>query len=90
MNTSVFVQVKTTFKENEQIRLKKILHNVFLCFLHFKMNPKPRAWTGKQASKHGYRMGRFHQNDDAQSEFGWSPIRTRRNSDTASEMSCNW
>lgn len=55
-----------------------------------QMNPKPRAWTGKQVSKHGYRMARFHQNDDAQSEFGWSPIRTRRNSDAASEMSCNW
>lgn len=62
----------------------------YVCFLCLKMNPKPRAWTGKQVSKHGYRMGRFHQNDDAQSEFGWSPIRTRRNSDAASEMSCNW
>ncbi|TNM92367.1 hypothetical protein fugu_019379 [Takifugu bimaculatus] len=55
-----------------------------------QMNPKPRAWTGKPISKHGYRTGRFHQTDDAQSEFGWSPIRTRRNSDAASEMSCNW
>ncbi|CAG12401.1 unnamed protein product [Tetraodon nigroviridis] len=55
-----------------------------------QMNPKPRAWTGKQASKHGYRTGRFHLNEEAQSEFGWSPIRTRRNSDAASEMSCNW
>lgn len=63
---------------------------VFLCFLCLKMNPKPRAWTGKQVSKHGCRMGRFHQNNDAQLEFGWSPIRTRRNSDAASEMSCNW
>lgn len=54
------------------------------------MNPKPRAWAGKQASKHGYRSGRLHQMDDALSEYGWSPIRTRRNSDAASEMSCNW
>lgn len=53
-----------------------------------QMNPKPRAWAGKQSSKH--RWGRFHQNEDAQSEYGWSPIRTRRNSDAASEMSCNW
>ncbi|CAB1426456.1 unnamed protein product [Pleuronectes platessa] len=55
-----------------------------------QMNPKPRAWAVKQGSKHGYRWGRFHQAEDAQSEFGWSPIRTRRNSDAASEMSCNW
>lgn len=56
-----------------------------------QMNPKPRAWAGKQGSKHGgYRLGRFQQAEDAQSEFGWSPIRTRRNSDAASEMSCNW
>ncbi|KAM6900897.1 uncharacterized protein PEZ65_019104 isoform 1-T3 [Lycodopsis pacificus] len=55
-----------------------------------QMNPKPRAWAGKQSSKHGYRLGRLHQADDAQSEFGWSPIHTRRNSDAASEMSCNW
>lgn len=55
-----------------------------------QMNPKPRAWAGKQASKHGYRSGRLHQMDDALSEYGWSPIRTRRNSDAASEMSCNW
>ncbi|TNN83230.1 hypothetical protein EYF80_006563 [Liparis tanakae] len=55
-----------------------------------QMNPKSRAWAGKQSSKHGYRVGRLHQAEDAQSEFGWSPIRTRRNSDAASEMSCNW
>ncbi|KAF7661502.1 hypothetical protein LDENG_00260470 [Lucifuga dentata] len=55
-----------------------------------QMNPKPRGWGGKQSSKHGYRWGRFHQAEDGQSEFGWSPIRTRRNSDAASEMSCNW
>lgn len=62
-------------------------HFHFICF---QMNPKPRAWAGRQGSKHGYRLGRLHQTDDAQSEFGWSPIRTRRNSDAASEMSCNW
>ncbi|CAI5667073.1 uncharacterized protein LOC100692291 [Oreochromis niloticus] len=55
-----------------------------------QMNPKPRAWAGKQSSKYGYRWGRLHQADDALSEFGWSPIRTRRGSDAASEMSCNW
>lgn len=55
-----------------------------------QMNPKPRAWAGKQGSKHSYRWGRLHPADDAMSEFGWSPIRTRRNSDAASEMSCNW
>ncbi|KAM9840993.1 uncharacterized protein ACBR49_014516 [Aulostomus maculatus] len=55
-----------------------------------QMNPKPRVWAGKQASKHGQRWGRLQAADDAQSEFGWSPIRTRRNSDAASEMSCNW
>ncbi|KAM6902868.1 uncharacterized protein FYW49_016398 [Xenentodon cancila] len=55
-----------------------------------QMNPKPRTWTGRQGSRHGSRWGRLHQADDALSEFGWSPIRTRRNSDAASEMSCNW
>ncbi|CAM9139840.1 unnamed protein product [Lampetra planeri] len=55
-----------------------------------QMNPKPRAWAGKHGSRHGSRWGRLHSTDDAQSEFGWSPIRTRRNSDAASEMSCNW
>ncbi|XP_078127799.1 uncharacterized protein LOC144531508 [Sander vitreus] len=55
-----------------------------------QMNPKPRAWTGKQGSKHGYRLGRLHRAEDIQSEIGWSPIRTRRNSDAASEMSCYW
>lgn len=54
------------------------------------MNPKPRAWTLRQGSKRGHRMGRIPQAEDALSEFGWSPIRTRRNSDAASEMSCNW
>ncbi|XP_078144254.1 uncharacterized protein LOC144542303 [Centroberyx gerrardi] len=55
-----------------------------------QMNPKPRAWGGKQGSKHGYRWGRLHPAEDAQSEFGWSPVRTRRDSDAASEMSCTW
>ncbi|KAK5851992.1 hypothetical protein PBY51_023499 [Eleginops maclovinus] len=55
-----------------------------------QMNPKPRSWAGKQRSKQSYRLGRFHKAEDVQSEFGWSPIRTRRNSNAASEMSCNW
>ncbi|KAM9307234.1 uncharacterized protein KZ484_000599 [Pholidichthys leucotaenia] len=53
-----------------------------------QMNPKPRAWTGTQSSKH--RRGHLIHIDDALSEIGWSPIRTRRNSDAASEMSCKW
>ncbi|XP_077944277.1 uncharacterized protein LOC144388230 [Gasterosteus aculeatus] len=55
-----------------------------------QMNPKPRTWTGKQSSKHGYRSGRLHRAEDAQSECGWSPVRGRANSDAASDMSCNW
>ncbi|KAF3849020.1 hypothetical protein F7725_015517 [Dissostichus mawsoni] len=44
-----------------------------------------------QGSKQSYRLGRLHKAEDVQSEFGWSPIRTRRNSNAAaSEMSCNW
>lgn len=54
------------------------------------MNPKPRGWSAKPGLKQSFRSGRLHQIDDAQSEFGWSPIRTRRGSDAASEMSCNW
>ncbi|KAG7476431.1 hypothetical protein MATL_G00082860 [Megalops atlanticus] len=55
-----------------------------------QMNPKPRTWGGKQGSRRLARWGRPHLADDAQSEFGWSPVRTRRNSDAASEMSCAW
>lgn len=55
-----------------------------------QMNPKPRTWGGKQSSRRSARLGRPYQGDDAQSEFGWSPVRTRRNSDAASEMSCAW
>ncbi|KAM9793328.1 uncharacterized protein ACBT44_017857 [Syngnathus typhle] len=55
-----------------------------------QMNPKPRVWSGRHASKHGFRRGRAHPADDAQSEICWLPVRTRRNSDAASEMSCNW
>ncbi|KAJ8346914.1 hypothetical protein SKAU_G00283150 [Synaphobranchus kaupii] len=55
-----------------------------------QMNPKPRTWGGKRGSRRSARSGRLCQADDAQSEFGWSPVRTRRNSDAASEMSCAW
>ncbi|MEQ2175209.1 hypothetical protein GOODEAATRI_015764 [Goodea atripinnis] len=55
-----------------------------------KMNPKPRAWTSRRGSRQSFRLGRLQQADDALSEFGWSPVRMRRNSDAASEMSCNW
>ncbi|KAG7276640.1 hypothetical protein CRUP_023206 [Coryphaenoides rupestris] len=34
--------------------------------------------------------GRNHLADDAQSEMGWPSMRGRRDSDAASEMSCNW
>ncbi|XP_077478570.1 uncharacterized protein LOC144090712 [Stigmatopora argus] len=52
-----------------------------------QMNPTPRAWSGRQASK---RWGHLHSADDAQSEICQLPARARRNSDAASEMSCNW
>ncbi|KAK1787699.1 hypothetical protein P4O66_016192 [Electrophorus voltai] len=56
-----------------------------------QMNSKPRLWRGKnQGLRSSSRWGRGPQTDDAQSEIGWSPIRTRRNSDAASEMSCAW
>ncbi|MED6232757.1 hypothetical protein ATANTOWER_002046 [Ataeniobius toweri] len=55
-----------------------------------QMNPKPRAWTSRRGSRQSFRLGRLQQADDALSEFGWSPVRMRRNSDAASEMSCNW
>ncbi|MEQ2215375.1 hypothetical protein XENOCAPTIV_000259 [Xenoophorus captivus] len=55
-----------------------------------QMNPKPRAWTSRRGSRQSFRLGRLQQADDALSEFGWSPFRMRRNSDAASEMSCNW
>ncbi|KAK3526979.1 hypothetical protein QTP86_006121 [Hemibagrus guttatus] len=56
-----------------------------------QMNSRPRIFKGRQQSfRNPSYMGRGHLVDDAQSEFGWSPIRTRRNSDAASEMSCAW
>ncbi|MCJ8748398.1 hypothetical protein PDJAM_G00164360 [Pangasius djambal] len=56
-----------------------------------QMNSKPRVFRGKQRSfRNPSHPGRGHLVDDAQSEFGWSPIRMRRNSDAASEMSCAW
>ncbi|KAL6463941.1 hypothetical protein MHYP_G00283320, partial [Metynnis hypsauchen] len=56
-----------------------------------QMNAKPRTWRGKQQSfRSSARWGRGQVANDAQSEFGWSPVRTRRNSDAASEMSCAW
>ncbi|KAF6729148.1 hypothetical protein FQA47_018411 [Oryzias melastigma] len=55
-----------------------------------QMNPKPRTWSARPGSRRGSRWPRPHHGDDAMSEFGWSPIHTRRNSDAASEMSCNW
>lgn len=55
-----------------------------------QMNTKPRSWKGKQGHRQSSCWGRSHLADDAQSEYGWSPMRTRRNSDAASEMSCAW
>ncbi|KAK9973946.1 hypothetical protein ABG768_022060 [Culter alburnus] len=56
-----------------------------------QMNAKPRSFRGKQQGRrNSARWGRSHVTDDAQSEYGWSPVRTRRNSDAASEMSCAW
>ncbi|RXN11066.1 hypothetical protein ROHU_029070 [Labeo rohita] len=56
-----------------------------------QMNAKPRSFRVKQQGlRSSGRWGRCHVTDDAQSEYGWSPVRTRRNSDAASEMSCAW
>ncbi|KAM9440561.1 uncharacterized protein Hap1MRO34_025802 [Clarias gariepinus] len=56
-----------------------------------QMNSRPRVFRGKQQSfRNASHQGRGHILDDAQSEFGWSPIRMRRSSDAASEMSCAW
>ncbi|CAM4533827.1 unnamed protein product [Leuciscus chuanchicus] len=56
-----------------------------------QMNAKPRSFRGKQQGLRGSaHWGRSHVTDDVQSEYGWSPVRTRRNSDAASEMSCAW
>ncbi|XP_076139599.1 uncharacterized protein LOC143122691 isoform X2 [Alosa pseudoharengus] len=55
-----------------------------------QMNTKPRSFKGKRGLRQSSRWGGSHLVDDAQSEYGWSPIRTRRNSDAASEMSCAW
>lgn len=56
-----------------------------------QMNAKPRSFRVKeQGLRSTGRWGRCHVTDDAQSAYGWSPVRTRRNSDAASEMSCAW
>ncbi|KAA0716226.1 hypothetical protein E1301_Tti022873 [Triplophysa tibetana] len=56
-----------------------------------QMSVKPRSFKGKQqALRNTPRWGQARLTDDAQSEYGWSPVRSRRNSDAASEMSCAW
>ncbi|XP_078406297.1 uncharacterized protein LOC144685547 [Cetorhinus maximus] len=55
-----------------------------------QMNTKPRIWNNKQSSKRYSRWPKSMYTDDTRSEVGWSPVRTRRNSDAASEMSCAW
>ncbi|KAJ8286861.1 hypothetical protein GJAV_G00044190 [Gymnothorax javanicus] len=70
---------------NERVETLQMNTSVFV-----QMNPKPRTWGGKQGSWRPAPLGRLYQGDDAQSEFGWSPMRTRRYSDAASEMSCAW
>ncbi|KAG1957675.1 hypothetical protein F2P79_007624 [Pimephales promelas] len=56
-----------------------------------QMNAKPRSFRGKPLGLRGSaHWGRSHVTGDVQSEHGWSPVRTRRNSDAASEMSCAW
>ncbi|KAJ3605473.1 hypothetical protein NHX12_027519 [Muraenolepis orangiensis] len=56
-----------------------------------QMNPKPRTWGGgKQGSRSYPHRGRGHLADDAQSETGWAPMRSRRDSDAASEASYHW
>ncbi|XP_078502697.1 uncharacterized protein LOC144761112 [Lissotriton helveticus] len=58
--------------------------------LFLQMNTKPRVWSPKRDPKRYQRWTRPVFNDDTHSELGWSPFRSRRNSDTASEMSCAW
>nr|XP_015798311.2 uncharacterized protein LOC107374671 [Nothobranchius furzeri]XP_054600386.1 uncharacterized protein LOC107374671 [Nothobranchius furzeri] len=70
---------------SERVETLHVNTTIFL-----QMNPKPRAWPSRHDSRRSYRFGRSHQADDVLSEFGWSPNRTRRNSDAASELSCNW
>lgn len=55
-----------------------------------QMNTKPRIWNNKQSTKRYSRWPKLTNTDDTRSEIGWSPTRTRRNSDAASEMSCAW
>ncbi|XP_041095045.1 uncharacterized protein LOC121307038 isoform X3 [Polyodon spathula] len=70
---------------NERMETLQMNTAVFI-----QMNTKPRSWKTKQTSKRYNRWPKPLLGDDVQSELGWSPVRTRRNSDAASEMSCAW
>ncbi|CDQ66589.1 unnamed protein product [Oncorhynchus mykiss] len=86
LNQSIADHLDWLGQLSERVETLQMNTSVFV-----QMNPKPRTWGGKQGSRHAPRWGRLHSlADDAQSEYGWSPIRTRRNSDAASEMSCAW
>ncbi|KAM6985724.1 uncharacterized protein FYW47_008017 [Aplochiton taeniatus] len=85
LNHSIADHLDWLSQLSERVETLQMNTNVFV-----QMNPKPRTWGVKQGSRHGSRWGRPSLVEDAQSEYGWSPIRTRRNSDAASEMSCAW
>ncbi|XP_007900964.2 uncharacterized protein LOC103184639 [Callorhinchus milii] len=69
---------------NERMETLQMNTAVFM-----QMNTKPRVWN-KPNSKRYSRWTSPGYADDTRSEVGWSPARTRRNSDAASEMSCAW
>ncbi|KAM4662636.1 uncharacterized protein O3C94_011080 [Discoglossus pictus] len=58
--------------------------------LFLQMNTKPKLWGNKRGAKKYQHAPRPQFCDDTQSELGWNPLRPRRNSDTASELSCAW
>ncbi|XP_014341662.1 uncharacterized protein LOC106702816 isoform X1 [Latimeria chalumnae] len=70
---------------NERMETLQMNTTVFL-----QMNTKLRIWNPKHSTGRYSRWARPGYTDDARSEAGWSPVRTRRNSDAASEMSCAW
>ncbi|XP_039618649.1 uncharacterized protein LOC120535117 [Polypterus senegalus] len=70
---------------NERMEALQMNTTIFV-----QMNTKPRTWKRKQHGKQHHNWQRPLAAGDALTEFGWSPVHTRRNSDAASEMSCAW
>ncbi|MEE6513992.1 hypothetical protein FKM82_021912 [Ascaphus truei] len=70
---------------NERMESLQISTMLFL-----QMNTKLRMCVTQRSSRRNQYSMQPQFCDDTQSGLGWNPVRPRRNSDAASEMSCAW